>query len=148
MRHGVALFLLREDGKVFAVREKKNKPEIGKNAGMLSIPMETLNPGEDHASALGRLVAEEIGLNQALIAPQELDWAQFEPVSDPCGIPYRILPYVAVIASQEAPMLPTDSDDVEPAGWRSLAEIMAWSPPFARREMPALIELLLRFWGG
>ena len=57
---GVALIVNNPRGEILILKEFKDKPHLGKYAGMFSIPMETLETQEDDISALIRLIEEEL----------------------------------------------------------------------------------------
>ena len=59
--YGVGLLLFAPSGKIFVLRELVSKPQINKEAGMISIPFETTIKGESHIDTLQRLIYEEIG---------------------------------------------------------------------------------------
>ncbi len=73
---GVALILTNPLGQILTLKELGCKPQIGKCAGMRSIPMETIERRESRAEALWRLVHEELcGLNVELDpAPRGMYW--------------------------------------------------------------------------
>ena len=58
---GVALIIVNQEGAVLLVRELEAKPHLGKYVGIFSIPMETIEEGENEREALVRLIAEELG---------------------------------------------------------------------------------------
>ncbi|TSC75324.1 MAG: hypothetical protein G01um101430_531 [Parcubacteria group bacterium Gr01-1014_30] len=59
-KRGVALIVRNQIGLILVLRELETKPEIGKHAGMFSIPMETVEPGEHDVQAIKRLIEEEL----------------------------------------------------------------------------------------
>ncbi len=142
MLRGVALFLSNSTGEMFVVRERQSKPKIGKIADMISIPMETIEPGESPEAALERLLREEIGL-AIMSQPIQLAWARFAPVDHPEAIPYEILVFVAQVDGSRPAVPLLDPEDVEPAGWMSLSQLANLGPK-GRRELPGLLLVLQR----
>jgi predicted NUDIX family NTP pyrophosphohydrolase len=57
---GVALIVKNPKGEILILKELESNLQTGKQAGMFSIPMETLENQEDDASALIRLIEEEL----------------------------------------------------------------------------------------
>ena len=66
---GVAVLAFDPTGKIIMVEETEDKPEYGKYAGMITIPMETMNPGEMAVEAAVRGFGEEIGEECAIRYP-------------------------------------------------------------------------------
>lgn len=60
---GVGLLLIGPDDRIFLLRELRGKAHFGKAAGMVSFPIETIEPNETSFQALGRLIKEEIGVS-------------------------------------------------------------------------------------
>ncbi len=58
---GVALMIVNPEGAILLLQELEAKPDLGKYVGIYSIPMETIEEGEDEQEALARLIAEELG---------------------------------------------------------------------------------------
>lgn len=61
MLQGVGLILLNPCGRIIVIKELVAKPEIKKEAGMHSMPLETVRPGEAPREAVERLIKEELG---------------------------------------------------------------------------------------
>jgi hypothetical protein len=58
---GVAAILVVPSEKIYTIRETMSRPEYGKMEGMRTIPMETVESGEDRLGTLRRLIKEEVG---------------------------------------------------------------------------------------
>jgi hypothetical protein len=59
--NGVGLLLLDKEGRLYAIEELvKKRGAVSKNAGDLSIPLETMHSGECHEEAVKRLYIEEV----------------------------------------------------------------------------------------
>lgn len=58
----VGLVLFDPEGRILVLKELESKPHYGKMAGMLSVPIETVEDGENNDQALVRLVDEEVGV--------------------------------------------------------------------------------------
>lgn len=139
MLEGVALVLFRDDTykEVFFVREKRTKEFIAKQAGMLSIPMDTMEPGESALDAFTRFVPEEVGLE--LRAVWDIGVLHFPRTS--ATVPYNIYCFVAVVADPKATPSHTDPDDVDVVGWRP-ADLLETLGLNGRRELPKIARLL------
>ena len=59
---GVGLVLFDLIGRILLLKELKSKIHYCKVAGMLSVPIETIEEGESNDQALRRLIVEEIGV--------------------------------------------------------------------------------------
>ena len=57
---GVALIVVNPYDEIIVLKELRNKPHLGKHAGMYSIPMETSDPYEPDIATLSRLITEEL----------------------------------------------------------------------------------------
>jgi len=76
----VSLVVRNPAGEILVLEELTTKPHLGKYAGMLSIPMETCDPGQDYLTTLRQLHDEELaGLSSIRIPGQ------------PVGV-YRVAP--------------------------------------------------------
>ncbi len=122
--------------RILLIKECENKPHYHKVAGMLSPPMETIEPRESLQCALDRLCREEVGrpLPDAQFILQAVHMTQ-----------HTVPAHVAwVHVPEEFEAAPTASD-VCAARWYSLGEIatMASTPGALRVEvMPILMAWL------
>jgi len=139
MLEGVALFIFNSLGQAYLIREQRSKPFIGKKAGMLSIPMETMKGGELPAEATRRLLCEEVGVRGA-VALYCIGSSYFEPVDHPEGVVYRIYCFRTVC---DGSMIvgPQDLEDVAPYGWMHLEDV-AKLGDHGRRELPQLVKIV------
>ena len=70
---GVGLFLLNKEGRFYAIKELVSKRgAVCKNPGDLSIPLETLDPEENHKAGVARLFKEEIDAYDVLKVTEPL----------------------------------------------------------------------------
>ncbi len=70
---GVCAVIVGPDGKILSTRENTSKRVTGKVAGMLTIPMETQEPGESDFQTTLRLLEEEAaGLQIEILTPESL----------------------------------------------------------------------------
>lgn len=65
---GIAVLVF-DRGKIILVEETRDKPKIGKYAGMISIPMGAIDPGETAERAARREFGEETGLECSIELP-------------------------------------------------------------------------------
>lgn len=134
MKTGVGLILLaRTTGRMLVLRELRGKPEIEKKAGMISFPLETVNPREKKEDAVQRLIVEEIGIPISVL-----------PVF--FGGEFRIINNVITLASygvcgKEFIATPID-DDVEFFGWTTPQELLC-PDKFVRKEVFPVITSFL-----
>jgi ADP-ribose pyrophosphatase YjhB (NUDIX family) len=135
---GVALLLF-EDGDmrtVYMVRERKSKPHIAKHAGMLSVPMETMERGESPQQAVLRLMSEEVGvIPNGISYIGTLDFEATETT-----VAYSLHCYIAVMNSAATLGPHTDTEDVERVGWMPVATLTELGDA-GRRELPAIAAL-------
>lgn len=66
---GVGVLLFAPSGRILVMKELVSKPSIGKEAGMISFPLETMRPGESREDTVVRLLFEEIGRSDLRITP-------------------------------------------------------------------------------
>ena len=138
MLEGVALFVFDGNGQAYLIKEKRSKPFIGKKAGMLSIPMETMKGGESPAEATQRLLREEVGLS--VVALYCIGSSYFEPVDHPDGVMYMIH-CVRAMCDGSMTVDPQDLEDVAPYGWMHLEDV-AKLGDHGRRELPQLVKIV------
>lgn len=131
MIYGVGLILYNPTGHILVIKELVAKPEIEKEAGMLSIPFETSDEGEDSYMTLVRLVTEEVGRN---IVPRKIRLFGTFTVKDT-----EIRCYTAVCDHVVSDFKPT-SDDVEIVGWMAPRELLEMH---VRREVPPILNAYL-----
>lgn len=113
---GVVLLLFDDSGRMLLVRELGSKPQLGKYAGQVSPPMETVRDDEDLPTAICRLIAEEIGVG-----------TDFKPVlfrSFDDIIPDVILVVFCGRCGSAFEAVPQD-DDIEYAYWDRPEAILA-----------------------
>ncbi|MCW1888017.1 MAG: hypothetical protein KIH67_000465 [Candidatus Moranbacteria bacterium] len=71
--NGVGLFLLNKEREFYAIEELVMKRGVvSKNAGDLSIPLETMNAGERHEDAIRRLYVEEVDAHGVIVTTAPL----------------------------------------------------------------------------
>jgi hypothetical protein len=120
---GVALILFCiETKKIFVIRELQSKEGI-KQAGELSVPAETRNPGENVSQVIERLYQEEvgpIGSSVALLLRREV--CSF-PWIDSSRIYAPVTTFVDVV-EKEFDGEPGDFSDVEYLGWMTAEELL------------------------
>lgn len=132
---GIGLILLRSDGSLLAVRELKSKPEIHKEAGMISFPLETFEEEDGNLqTTIFRLLKEELG-----ISVEEVDLWGIAPQVFTI-IPGRrdIKVYYGVgnyLGDPTRKFCPKD-DDVEVVGWITPAGLLM---EYHRVEVPPIL---------
>lgn len=138
-RLGVALILFRDEGyeEVFFVREKKSKPEIAKVKGQLSVPMETVEPGETPITAVQRLIIEEVGVPTTHLTYLGCAHGVLGPGAT---IRCDISVYIAVMTVGDQ-QHPTDPDDIDIVGWRPVSWLRSLGAA-GRHELPHIAALL------
>lgn len=126
MKIGVGFLLIAEfQGAfgIYTIREKRSKPEIFKEAGMISFPLETLEESEHPEEAVMRLYSEEMDVTQ-----EEVEFCRI------CDREFHLIPGRPDIITlygfgffRGDPFRgfhPKDTD-IEFAGWKTLDELMA-----------------------
>jgi 8-oxo-dGTP pyrophosphatase MutT (NUDIX family) len=140
---GVGLILFEPKGKTLVLRELKSKPHYGKYAGMLSIPLETIEDGETKESALKRLMHEEIGEEIGKKIAVEVTFLNEFFIELSATHSVRLFIFTG-IAGHEFVARPNDTD-VEYYGWMSLRDIMQLNPKSLRQEiMPICVAMNAR----
>jgi ADP-ribose pyrophosphatase YjhB (NUDIX family) len=118
---GVALILRNWHGKVLVLREKQTKLELGKMAGMYSIPMETVKilEGETPREAVERMIREEVPCfdKHVEFAP---DWERAYRARR--GI--WVLLYTGFTWRVDTPILTKPSDEVDDHRWMFPQDIL------------------------
>jgi len=134
MKTGVGLILIAETtGRLLILRELKSKPEIEKEAGMISFPLETVKNGEAKETALQRLIFEEIGID-----------LQINPTF--FGGIFSIVQNAQTVAAyafceKEFKPHPTDND-IEYFGWLLPQELMHHDVPIRKEVLPIIQHLV------
>lgn len=123
---GVALLLFSAEGKLAVIKEKKSKPIIEKEAGMLSFPMETTLDGELPEQTLARLLYEELGLNESEIS----GLSRLKKVYVEHNVELTI--FHAFLMEKQPKLLPIDTGDVKFEGWMYPENLKA---RYVRREV-------------
>ncbi len=125
--------------RILVVEERHSKPEIGKKAGMLSIPLETMKKGEVVRKTLGRLISEEVGrksgLTVASCREMEGDLPEFS-YGDEIFSFIRLYQTVVPTEFVAAP----ESDDVVYHGWMSPENFVAIVGDGVRQEASQIVE--------
>ena len=98
-------------GRLWTVKELVAKLAIGKVAGMISFPLETMKPKELPVAALKRLCWEEMGIKDPNFVFRIL--GKFHPVPNRRDI--GIFIFLASV-DEEVDMFPVDTD-IEAFGW-------------------------------
>jgi len=117
---GIGLIILAGDtGRILTVKELEDKPVIKKTAGMRSFPEETIKNGESVASAMQRLMIEEIGI----VLEQEIRYFINEKaVTDKLSNVTMSIGYVKVPMEFEA--RPVDNDIIF-GGWHTIEDMLS-----------------------
>jgi ADP-ribose pyrophosphatase YjhB (NUDIX family) len=137
------LFLKKENGvfRVYTVRELLAKPEYEKEPGMISFPLETVNPNEAVADAIHRLIKEEIGLPRGVVKIESVSPKKFRPIPSRQDVViyygYGFLP--EGLAEDFQP----GDDDVVFAGWLNFGELL-YSPRRRLEVAPILLDFLCK----
>src|SRR5680860_551748 len=115
----VGLLLFDPNGRILLLRELESKLHYGKVAGMLSVPIETVEVGEVANQTLQRLLHEEIGvpINGRLSYYRRL----YIKLND--AYTEMVFLYTGVCASGLV-AVPTDTD-IEYFGWMSPQDILS-----------------------
>jgi len=83
--YGVAMLVLSSDERIIMIRELTDRVDAGKYAGMASIPMGEIRPGETAEQAAAREFGEETGLKAEVLYPIGFFEIQ-EPGRDRVGV--------------------------------------------------------------
>lgn len=132
----VALIVANPAGEILVLQEFAAKPRIGKHKGMWSIPMETVEPGQDDQATLRQLHEEELaGLPSIQMPPRYI------------GV-YQVVPdvwatlYATTSSTYHLPVIPGDGSDVRNHEWMSIqAALGLW----LRR---GAVEMIRDYAGG
>lgn len=110
--------------KLFVVRELKSKPEICKEAGMLSFPLETFNKKDQttHGTIL-RLLHEEIGVSKKSIIICKIVPRRFKLIPGRNDVE-TIYGYGIFLGNPNQNFNPYD-DDIIFVGWMTIRELLA-----------------------
>ncbi len=115
---GLGLVLLSSDGRIFTIKELRDKPEYHKYSGMISIPLETVKVSDEGLyGTMRRLVSEETGIPLKKIKLEKIFSEKFNPI---VGRPDIDVFYGYGIflgkTEKEYPYKPRDKD-IEFFGW-------------------------------
>lgn len=114
---GVALIVTNPAKRILVLQEFQDKPELGKRAGMFSVPMETIYAGENDRTAFQRLGCEEL---PGVLAPGFAT----EPIGEywitPNALAYL---HTAQAESDALPTVPTHLSEVGNHRWVSMQEV-------------------------
>ncbi|MFZ2975648.1 MAG: NUDIX hydrolase [Candidatus Moraniibacteriota bacterium] len=136
---GLLLFL---DGRILTVKELRSKPEIKKEAGMVSFPLETLKDKDANPDGtIKRLLWEELGLlpnqvnfwgispNKFNLFTERKDITTFYGVAKFLGNPGHLF-------------IPKD-DDIAIAGWKTPWELLSTEKSKVRIEVHPILNHFL-----
>ena len=133
---GLLLFL---DGRILTIKELRDKPEIKKEAGMISFPIETLedediNPFE----TIKRLLWEELGLilNQVRFLGFSPNKFNLIPKREDITTLYGVAKF---LGSPEYIFVPKD-DDIAIAGWKTPWELLSAEKSKVRIEVHSILN--------
>lgn len=136
--HGVALLLFEGNDvqHIYMVRERRSKSHIAKQAGMHSIPMETMEENETPDQAVQRLLTEEVGIPTYEI--HFIGEIFFDKTRT--TVAYTVHCFITVANSNVPACLHSDTEDVERIGWRPIAQLTELGNA-GRRELPYIAAL-------
>lgn len=106
---GVGLILTNPSGQLVVVRERTSKPAVGKVAGMITFPLETVEEGEHpEKGTLPRLLTEEVGAVAGMKRPRLLGF--YHVTVNTVTIAY-------VARCESVIFSPAAGEEVEACGW-------------------------------
>jgi 8-oxo-dGTP pyrophosphatase MutT (NUDIX family) len=124
---GVGLLLFAEIEKIpkiFVIQELKDKPEIAKEKGMFSFPLETYKKSDgDYLKTLERLLKEEVGISLSNVAICEVFEKRFRLIPGREDVE-TVYGYGIFIGNPLCNFTPSDND-IKFEGWMSFKEILA-----------------------
>jgi len=129
----VGLVLFDPEGRILMLKELESKPHYGKVAGMLSVPIETIEEGEMVDQTLRRLVIEEIG--EPIYSLLSYSKRLMITLND--NFTERMFVYVG-LCHKSFVAHPNDTD-VEYFGWMPPKAIMDLAPGQLRLEMEPIL---------
>ncbi|MFH0952203.1 MAG: NUDIX hydrolase [Patescibacteria group bacterium] len=130
---GIGLILVNSEGKILVLEELKDKPIVEKKAGMLSFPLETLEPPETPDETVRRLIKEELGDN--IIVTNIRFVGAFHVIDFALTLGY------AADCNNKIEDFQPWSDDIKIRGWLSSEELRA---SFCRKETEPLLREFLK----
>lgn len=138
---GLGLLIFNSKGELFVIRELKAKPQYSKKAGMLSFPLETIEPfdNSDFETAI-RLIKEEAdGRFIDFSKSWEMEKTNFYPIPGRKDIAIR---YGIVFLREDAPVeaenIQIKDKEIEFAAWMSIEELLKHS--FVRVEVEPILS--------
>ena len=140
MLQAVALVIVSPQGRMFTLRELREKPDYEKKAGMLSFPLETKEEGESDGEALRRLLLEEVGVEISLSEKAFLGSVEMDFLS---GKKSRLFCYLC-LSTKEFPGDPRDND-VSYHGWLTPNDFLRLDVELRRKEVLPVLRLLPDF---
>jgi hypothetical protein len=142
---GVGFLLFVTSGgipKIFTIRELRDKPQYYKKAGMVSFPLETVEPDDlSHYKTVMRLFDEEMGIPFEQIHIIELVEREFKLIPGRKDVS-TFYGYGTYLGDLNQEFIPSDETrDIEFAGWKTIPQLLDC---FIRIEVsPILSHLLL-----
>lgn len=143
----VGLLLFAPDKKMLIIKELTDKVQYEKVAGMLSVPIETVEPGENTLQALRRLVVEEVGFNSDSHEMTTLDDIKLSfqtTLRIVLNSSYTEIMTVYVGRCQNSFVASPGDDDIEYYGWMTADELLTLPKGQLRVEMHSIIRECLR----
>jgi ADP-ribose pyrophosphatase YjhB (NUDIX family) len=134
---GVGLLLFNPSKEILLLRELSSKPQNGKVAGMLSMPLETIEPGETPDQALQRMIYEEV--DAALKATFSFLDEITVKLTDARSV--RLYMYIGECSASFVAH-PNDSD-IEYFGWMMPDDILRLGSTKRRIEVAPVLRLYL-----
>lgn len=134
----VGLLLFDQSGRILLLRELETKLHYGKVAGMLSVPIETIEQGEKVNQTFRRLLVEEVGV---LVDGRFIFFKRFQiKLND--AYTEEMSVFTGICKTSFVPH-PKDTD-VQYFGWMLPRDILNLSPGQVRLEVKPLLGLYLR----
>jgi len=133
----VGLMLFDSAGRLLLLRELESKLHYGKVAGMLSVPIETVEQGEVPSQTLRRLLIEEVGVPFS----GRIDFFKRLYIKLNYAYTERIFVYSGVCGSSFVAQ-PKDTD-IEYFGWMLPRDIIDLDPGQTRLEVDEILCVYL-----
>lgn len=137
---GFILFSFKDSlPKLFTIKELRNKPQYYKKAGMLSFPLETMEPSDkSRRETVIRILDEEMGISPNQVNILRLVEKEFNLIPGRKDIS-TFYGYGTFLGNPNQKFTPNDSD-IEFAGWKSIKELLG---SFIRVEVSPILNHLL-----
>jgi hypothetical protein len=129
----VGLLLLDNLGRILLLKELESKTHYGKVAGMISIPIKTIEEGETSDQALNRLIIEEVG------APICASPAFFEEFTIMLNGTYTERLRVFTGVCTKSFVAHPNNTDIVCLGWIKPRELLSVSPGLRRVEVEPVL---------